>query len=130
MFILQILVFVWYKQHNLDTIPINPKSKNITAQGNIHETIASPSELPQPSKTSLSIVTPPAATLSILEQANEAGIPAVWLQPGSFDDAGLQYAKEQFEFAIGGNGGKGSEGWCILVDGEDGMKAAGLNGRL
>ena len=75
-------------------------------------------------------MTPPAVTLKILEQAKKAGVPAVWLQPGSFDDAGLQYAKEEFEVAIGGKGGKGSEGWCILVDGKDGMKAAGLSGRL
>ena len=42
----------------------------------------------------------------------------------------LEYAKKEFKAAIGGNGGKGSEGWCILVDGEDGMKSAGLNDRL
>lgn len=75
-------------------------------------------------------MTPPAATLKILEQAKKAGVPAVWLQPGSFNYAGLRYAKEQFKIAIGGNGGKGIEGWCILVDGEDGMKAAGLSRRL
>ena len=123
-------MFIWYKQHNLEVTPINPKSNSITAQGESYKTIASPSDLPDPEKTSLSIVTPPQATRKILEEAKEAGIPAVWLQPGSFDDMILEYAKKEFKAAIGGNGGKGSEGWCILVDGEDGMKSAGLNDRL
>ena len=51
------------------------------------------------------------------------GIPAVWLQPGTFDDEGLKYARENFA-AVGGPGGKGSEGWCILVDGEEALKTA------
>ena len=114
----------------MDVTPINPKSTSITAQGESYKTVASPSDLPEPSKTSLSIVTPPAATRKILEQAKDAGVLAVWLQPGSFDNAGLEYAKSEFKAAIGGDGGKGSEGWCILVDGEDGMKSAGLNVRL
>ena len=109
---------------------MNPKSTSIAAQGETYKTVAGPLDLPEPKRTSLSIVTPPAATRAILEQAKDAGVPAVWLQPGSFDVAGLEYAKREFKAAIGGNGGKGSEGWCILVDGEDGMKSAGLSGRL
>ena len=111
-------------------IPINPKSANITVENELYKTVASPSDLPEPGKTSLSIVTPPAATRKILEQAKETGVQAVWLQPGSFDDAGLDYAKREFKAAIGGDGGQGSEGWCVLVDGEDGMRSAGLSGRL
>ena len=42
------------------------------------------------------------------------------MQPGSFDDAGLEWAKANFESAIGGyeTGTVGGEGWCVLVDGE------------
>lgn len=53
-------------------------------------------------------------------------MPAVWLQPGSFDDEGLEYAKKNFKTAVGGEGGRGDEGWCILMDGEDGLAAAGV----
>ena len=51
------------------------------------------------------------------------GIQAVWLQPGSFDEEGLQYARANFEAAVGGPGGRGGEGWCVLVDGESALEA-------
>lgn len=56
-------------------------------------------------------------------------MPAVWLQPGTFDDAVLEYARGEggFEAVVAGFGGgtRGGEGWCVLVDGERAMKAAG-----
>ena len=50
----------------------------------------------------------------------------MWLQPGSFDDAGLKYAKDNFENAVGGfeDGTVGGEGWCVLVDGEESLRQA------
>ncbi len=51
----------------------------------------------------------------MLQEAREVGIRAVWLQPGSFDDEGLEYAKKEFAAGIGG------DGWCILVDGDQGL---------
>ena len=42
----------------------------------------------------------------------------MWLQPGSFDQDILDYAVKEFEAGVGGEGGGGSEGWCVLVDGE------------
>lgn len=56
------------------------------------------------------------------------GIPAVWLQPGSFDEEVLEYAQGNFQAAIAGEGGRGGEGWCVLVDGEEGMRLAGREG--
>jgi hypothetical protein len=87
--------------------------------------VTSVSALPSPAETSISIITPPAATLKVLQEAKEAGVRAVWLQPGSFDDAGLEYARREFNAGIGGEGGRGGEGWCVLVDGEAAMKVAG-----
>lgn len=97
----------------------------MTALSAAHATVASPGALPDPANTSLSIITPPAATREILRQAKEAGVPAVWLQPGSFDAEGLEYARREFKAAIGGDGGRGGEGWCVLVDGEEGLRVAG-----
>ncbi len=34
----------------------------------------------------------------------------------------LEYARDNFPAVIGRGGGAGSEGWCVLVDGEDGLK--------
>jgi len=47
------------------------------------------------------------------------------LQPGSFDRDILDYAKNNFKAGVGGDGGHGGEGWCVLVDGEDALRAAG-----
>jgi hypothetical protein len=74
--------------------------------------------LPFPTETSLSIITQPSITLQVLREAKEAGIPAVWLQPGSFDNEGLAYATKEFKAGVGGSGGMGGEGWCVLVDGD------------
>ena len=71
------------------------------------------------------MITPPAVTKKLLKEAKEAGVPAVWLQPGSFDSEVLEYAQANFEAAIAGNGGRGGEGWCVLVDGEEGLRLAG-----
>lgn len=64
-------------------------------------------------------------TKQLLKEAKEAGVPAVWLQPGSFNDDVLEYAQANFKAVIAGDGGRGGEGWCVLVDGEAGLKAAG-----
>ena len=64
-------------------------------------------------------------TLRILREAKEAGIAAVWMQPGSFDAEGLEFAKKNFKgAAVGGKGGGGGEGWCVLVDGDKGLRQA------
>lgn len=50
---------------------------------------------------------------------------AVWLQPGTYDEEGLAYARREFPGAAvggleeaGGWGGDG-EGWCVLIDGDE-----------
>lgn len=64
-------------------------------------------------------------TLKILKEAKIAGIKAVWMQPGSFDKDGLDFAAKEFESVVGGGRKRGGEGWCVLVDGEGIMQAAG-----
>lgn len=86
--------------------------------------------MPHPSETAVSIITPPKVTQKVLEEAKKLGIKAVWLQPGAFDDKVLEFATESFEAAVGGDGGRGSEGWCVLVDGERAAKAAGRDIKL
>ncbi|KAI9774528.1 MAG: hypothetical protein M1840_002775 [Geoglossum simile] len=125
-------VLAWYLDHALPVTPINPRAASITISGIAHPTVPSVSALPSPEETSVSIITPPAVTLAVLREAKAAGVPAVWLQPGSFDSEGLAYAKKEFKAGVGGAGGMGGEGWCVLVDGEDGMSAASqeLAGKL
>ncbi|KAL4807396.1 CoA binding domain-containing protein [Aspergillus unguis] len=121
-------ILAWYHQHSLPVTPLNPKSPSIQlSSSHSYDTVASPKLLSSPSQTSLSVVTPPKVTLSVLQEAHTVGIPAVWLQPGTFDDAVLDFARSHFEAVIAGDGGRGSEGWCVLVDGEEGLEAAGVN---
>jgi predicted CoA-binding protein len=101
--------------------PINPSRPAITVSSTVYPTVPSPSALPFPTETSLSIITQPSVTLQILREAKRVGIPAVWLQPGSFDDEGWEYAKREFVAAIGGKGGKGESGWCVLMDGDNAL---------
>lgn len=42
----------------------------------------------------VNVVVPPRVTLGVLAKAGELGLPAVWLQDGSFDDAVLEAASK------------------------------------
>jgi predicted CoA-binding protein len=120
-------ILAWYHQHALPVTPINPTVSSINLPSKSYPTVASVSKLPHPSETAVSFLTPPKVTMQILEEAKKAGVKAVWLQPGSFDEEGMKYAKENFESAVGGydQGTVGGEGWCVLVDGEDAMQKVG-----
>lgn len=121
------LVFAWYHAHGLNVTPINPSRPSIDLPSQSYTTIPSPSALSSPQLTALSFVTPPSVTRTALAEAKSAGVKSVWLQPGSFDDEILKYAQDNFENAVGGfeHGTVGGEGWCVLVDGENALRAAG-----
>ncbi len=76
-------------------IPINPKEAEIEGI----PAVPSVKELTQ-EIAFLNFVVPPKVTLSILPLAKAAGIRAVWFQDGSFDDAVLAYAKENFPVVV------------------------------
>ncbi|THC97073.1 hypothetical protein EYZ11_003451 [Aspergillus tanneri] len=120
-------LLAWYHQHSLPVTPLNPRAAAIQLPTRAYETVASPRQLPAPTQTSLSVVTPPAVTLPLLQEAHSVGIPAVWLQPGTFDAAVEEFARTHFAAVVAGDGGRGGEGWCVLVDGEEGLEAAGVS---
>ena len=138
-------MFVWYLHHSLPVTPINPHSASIDIPPDSRElplrprlepqypTAPSLSALATPQETAVSIITPPKVTLQVLAEAKRGGIKAVWLQPGSFDMEGLKFARQEFQVAIGGFQGlpktKGEEGWCILVDGEQGLSLVRRDGQ-
>ncbi|KAJ6594478.1 NAD-P-binding protein [Mycena capillaripes] len=99
----------WYKTRNMNVQPIHPKETHLE---NI-ETIPTVAELPAPTETSISIITPPKVTLSILQAALPLGVPAVWIQPGAADESVVAWVKE--------NGAENRViygGPCILVEGD------------
>ncbi len=67
-------------------LPVNPKAETI-AELPVAANLAAV-ELPV---HIVNIVTPPAVTLKVLQKAAELGLPHVWLQDGSYDDAVLDY---------------------------------------
>lgn len=111
-------VLAFYHARGLPVQPITPSRPSISVSSTTYATIPSPLALPYPAETSISIITQPSVTLQVLREAKDAGVSSVWLQPGSFDDEGLEYARREFKAGVGGNGGMGGEGWCVLVDGD------------
>ena len=68
-------------------------------------------------------------TRKLLQEAREAGIRAVWLQPGTFDEEILQYVRKEWPDAhLAGfhdpPGTEAHDGWCVLVEGEKGLRLA------
>ncbi|KAF8464068.1 CoA binding domain-containing protein [Kalaharituber pfeilii] len=148
-------LYKWYLSHKLPCIPINPRNpppQIHPSQPAEYPTVPTLSSLPKEyvekaggwGGLSLSIVTPPKATLETLREARGVGIRRVWMQPGSWNMACVEEAQrgtgeveQGFEVVIYGGEGKGEmepgmeEGWCVLVHGEEGMKAAKeVKGRL
>jgi len=121
------IVFAWYHVHSLPVVPINPTRPSISVPSKSYNTVPLVSSLPHASDTALSFLTPPAVTRKVLQEAQAAGVKAVWLQPGSFEPRDLEFAKKNFESAVGGyeDGTVGGEGWCVLVDGENSLSDAG-----
>ncbi len=81
------------KAKGIAVVPVNPK------RGSVHGDTAYPSVAALPRRPDIvNIVTPPAASLRILEQCRQTGCTNVWLQPGSFDAEVLAYLKEAGSF--------------------------------
>ncbi|KAJ7294004.1 hypothetical protein C8J57DRAFT_1270594 [Mycena rebaudengoi] len=102
------IVFKTLLDQGVDVVPINPFSP--TSQG--IPCLHSLADLPDPSRTSISIVTQPSVTLEILKQAEDLGIFAVWLQPGAEDAAVLEFMGNStrtghYVFSAGGVGRRG-----------------------
>jgi len=107
-------VLKWYKSRGYKVTPVHPKEDELEGIN----AVASITDLPSPQETSISIITSPKVTLSILEQAKLLSVPALWLQPGAEDAAVIEYIQQQglSDRVIFG-------GPCILVEG-DGIKTS------
>ncbi len=92
-----------YQQKGLAVYPVNPKAREV--EGLVcYPDLAS---LPEP-VDGVSIVTPPAVTERIVEEAHEAGIERLWMQPGAESIKAVRRAEELGLQVIAG-------GPCILV---------------
>ncbi|KAL2208650.1 NAD(P)-binding protein [Sarocladium strictum] len=120
-------IFAWYIAHGLDVTPINPAGAALTVDGKEYPAVKDLTEMSDPKNTSVSVVTGPSVSVGVLNKAKELGFPSVWLQPDTFNDEVLKLAREDgaFQAVVAGEGGRGSEGWCVLVDGAKALKGVG-----
>ena len=92
-----------YQQNNRSVIPVHPKEKQVEGA----ECVASVVDLPD-NVESISIITPPAVTEKVVEQAVAKGIKNIWMQPGAESPAAVQYCEEHGLNVI-------ADGSCLLV---------------
>jgi len=92
-----------YLQNGKTVIPINPRASTIEGV----ETAASVQELPD-GVDSLSIITPPAITFEVVEQAIDMGIRNIWMQPGAQNPEAVKLAEKNGLNVI-------ADGSCVLV---------------
>ncbi len=92
-----------FQQNGLQVIPVHPKEKRV--EGIV--CVASVTELPD-NVESISVITPPAVTEKVVEQAVAKGIKNIWMQPGAESPAAVQYGEEHGLNVI-------ADGSCVLV---------------
>lgn len=95
-----------YADHGLAVVAVNPRETEPEVEGQpcVPDLASLPAGI-----HGISIVTPPAVTESIVEEAARLGIPRVWMQPGAESPAAVARAEELGLSPIAG-------GPCLLVE--------------
>lgn len=94
---------VYLQNERRPVYPINPRAEEIEGEPAFSSLGATP-ELPR----AVSIITPPAITEQVVEEAIELGVEHLWMQPGAESPAAIQRAEEAGLGVI-------ADGTCILV---------------
>ena len=92
-----------YLQNGRRAVPVNPVEKEIEGIPCVKEV----GELP-PEVTSISVITPPAITEKVVEQAIARGIRNIWMQPGAESATAVAKCRENGINVI-------ADGSCVLV---------------
>lgn len=92
-----------YLQHGKRVVPVNPHADTVEGLS----CAASVADLPGDVQ-SLSIVTPPAVTDQVVEEAIAKGIRNIWMQPGAQSPAAMARCRENGINLI-------ADGSCLLV---------------
>jgi len=92
-----------YLQNHRSVVPVHPSASEIEGQRAVPD-LAS---LPEP-VDGVSIVTPPAVTEKVVQQAVALGIQHIWMQPGAESPRAIQLARESGANVLAG-------GPCVLV---------------
>jgi predicted CoA-binding protein len=92
-----------YQQHGMEVYPLNPKAPEVEGL----KAYARLSDLPV-KVAGLSVITPPAVTERVVEEAAAAGVKRVWMQPGADSPEAVRKAQALGMDVIWG-------GPCLLV---------------
>ena len=92
-----------YQQNDRKAYPVNPTADEVEGL-KAYPDLAS---LPEPVR-GVSIITPPAITERVVEQAADAGVAYVWMQPGAESEEAIRIAEERGLGVI-------ADGSCALV---------------
>jgi uncharacterized protein len=96
-------VYVCYLQHQHKAYPINPNVATVLGNPAYPTVSALPEKI-----ESLSIITPPHVTDTVVDDAIAAGVKNIWMQPGAESQKAIAKAKEAGLNVISG-------GACLLV---------------
>ena len=78
-----------YQQNNRDVVPVNPKADEVEGLQPIPIWRRFPAQV-----DGVSIITPPAVTERVVQDAVERGIKNIWMQPGAESEAAIEAAEE------------------------------------
>ena len=92
-----------YQQNGRQAVPVNPREQVIEGA----RCVASVLDLPEDVK-SISIITPPAVTERVVEEAIRKGIEHVWMQPGAESERAVAACEAAGINVI-------ADGSCVLV---------------
>lgn len=93
-----------YVEHGMQVFPVNPNASEVEGLAAWPDVLSIPQRV-----HGLSIVTPPAATRIVVQQALAAGIRHLWMQPGAEDAEAVRLVKRAEASVIWG-------GPCLLVE--------------
>ncbi len=92
-----------YRQAGRRVVPVNPREAEIEGIACVPDVLHLPDDV-----KSLSVITPPAVTEQVVEQAIAKGIEHVWMQPGAESEAAVEACRRAGINVI-------ADGSCVLV---------------
>ncbi|KAJ2452780.1 hypothetical protein EV183_002678 [Coemansia sp. RSA 2336] len=106
-------VLCWYMEHGLPVMPVNPVARQIEGLSCAKSLsdMEGAGDRATMRATSVSVITPPSVSESVLREAAGLGVQHLWFQPGSEPPNMTALAKELGVQVIG-------NGACILKEGQ------------
>jgi predicted CoA-binding protein len=92
-----------YQQNDLDVVPVNPAAAEVEGLTAYRDLASIPGSI-----DAISIITPPAVTERVVEEAIQRGIKYIWMQPGAESQKAIKAAEASGATVI-------ASGPCILV---------------